>query len=666
MNRCFNRIVGVLGVVLLAGVGSAKQVVEVDLKSEGRVYEGVGLLSAGASSRLLKDYPEPVRSQILDFLFKPKFGASINHLKVEIGGDINSTDGSEPSHARTRDELENPKEEYYQRGYEWWLMNEAKKRNPEIILDILQWGAPGWMGDAGMEFREKFFSQDNANVICAFIKGAKEYHDLTIDYCGIWNERTHDCEWIKLLRNTLDAQKLQHVKVIAADHNKSASGGKIWSIVDDVIADPELIEAVHGIGVHYPERYANYISTPEAQSCGKSLWNSEGGPWKGDWKKGFPYLAKLYNRCYIDGKMTKVITWSLITSYYDMFRIPNSGIMMANQPWSGHYEVQPATWVLAHYTQFAEPGWRYLDSACGYLEAEGSFVTLVSPENNDYSIMIETVDAKDSQQVSFKVPHSLSGKKLAVWRTVREKETFIQQPKKIVPVDGMFTLDLVPGALYTVSSTTGQQKGTPPTEIPASQPFPNPYTEDFESYPLRATPKYLSDQEGTFEVVKNPVGAGHCLMQVLQQKGIRWDVQEHPLTYAGDKNWKNYTVSADLMIPETGFSVLVGRVSRHTNSGAGGVPFFLNSDGSWVLKDQVATKKEKTLSESTELLTGKLEPSSKKWIAVKLSFKDSTVTVTINGKNAGKAECRNLSGMVGLGSGYHDALFDNLSVKLCE
>src|SRR5689334_2939243 len=91
--------------------------ITVDGRAKGRVWEGVGALSAGASSRLLFDYPEPQRSEILDFLFKPNFGASLHHLKVEIGGDVNSTDGSEPSHARTREEFDHPKPEYFQRGY---------------------------------------------------------------------------------------------------------------------------------------------------------------------------------------------------------------------------------------------------------------------------------------------------------------------------------------------------------------------------------------------------------------------------------------------------------------------------------------------------------------------------------------------------------------------
>ncbi len=89
-------------VALSGGVNLPVGEVEIfiDGKSPGRTFEGLGALSAGASSRLLWDYPEPYRGEILDLLFKPKFGASLQHLKVEIGGDVNSTDGSEPATRR--------------------------------------------------------------------------------------------------------------------------------------------------------------------------------------------------------------------------------------------------------------------------------------------------------------------------------------------------------------------------------------------------------------------------------------------------------------------------------------------------------------------------------------------------------------------------------------
>jgi hypothetical protein len=118
-------------------------------RGKPKPFEGIGAVSAGASSRLLIDYPEPYRSQILDYLFKPNYGANIQYLKVELGGDVDSTDGAEPSHMHSATDLN------FTRGYEWWLMQQAKLRNPNITFGALAWGAPGWIGNG------QFYSQDN-------------------------------------------------------------------------------------------------------------------------------------------------------------------------------------------------------------------------------------------------------------------------------------------------------------------------------------------------------------------------------------------------------------------------------------------------------------------------------------------------------------------------
>src|SRR4029079_7823286 len=104
---CRSKLTPVISVFLLAGIlrfavcSLFAEQITLDPGQEGRTFEGIGAVSAGASSRLLIDYPEPQRSEILDYLFKPGYGASLQHLKVEIGGGINSTDGTEPSHMRT-------------------------------------------------------------------------------------------------------------------------------------------------------------------------------------------------------------------------------------------------------------------------------------------------------------------------------------------------------------------------------------------------------------------------------------------------------------------------------------------------------------------------------------------------------------------------------------
>ena len=55
----------------------------IDPRGASLPFDGIGGLSGGgATSRLLVDYNETQRSQILDYLFKPGFGASLQILKV--------------------------------------------------------------------------------------------------------------------------------------------------------------------------------------------------------------------------------------------------------------------------------------------------------------------------------------------------------------------------------------------------------------------------------------------------------------------------------------------------------------------------------------------------------------------------------------------------------
>lgn len=129
--------------------GAAAEPYTVNGSAAGLEFDGHGGLSAGATTRLLIEYPEPQRSEVLDYLFKPNFGASLAVLKVEIGGDTQSTDGTEASHSHFRGDLN------CNRGYEGWLAAEARKRNPNIKVWSLAWGVPGWIGNGS------YFSPDN-------------------------------------------------------------------------------------------------------------------------------------------------------------------------------------------------------------------------------------------------------------------------------------------------------------------------------------------------------------------------------------------------------------------------------------------------------------------------------------------------------------------------
>ena len=631
--------------ILCSFIASSQQRFEISLNDVGRIYEGIGALSAGASSRLLIDYQEPYRSQILDFLFKPKYGASLQHLKVEIGGDVNSTCGTEPSHARTREEFENPKPEYFHRGYEWWLMEEAKKRNPDIYLDCLEWGAPGWIGDG------KYYSQDNINYIIAFIKGARQYHDLNIDFIGIWNERMYNIEFIKNLRKALDENGLNEVRLISADQSSFKNK---WLIADDMKQDKELLKAIAVIGDHYPERDKAYNSSDNAKSFGIPLWNNEGGPWKGDWT-GFEYLAKMYNRDYIEGRMTKNITWSLITSYFNNLSLPNSGLMTANTPWSGYYDVEPAVWAVAHTTQFAEPGWKYIDSGCGYLENKGSYVTLASPSGKpDFSIVVETMDAEKPQTVTFKMNTSVKAKKIFVWRTIVNGNTFEQQ-KSISVRTNKFTVTLQPKALYTFTTTSGQLKAI--ASSPSNEPFPFPFKAGFEDEKLMASPKYFSDQGGAFEVVRRNDQHGNCLRQIITRNAIEWE--DPPIfnqTVVGDSSWTDYSVSCEILFPEPySYAMILSRATEMYRSHRLPQAYILKleSSGKWELS-----------AGNEKLASGLIVLNNNNWQSMLLGAKGDKLKAIINGQIVTEiSDSTYTHGMAGLGSSFHLVDFDNLEVK---
>jgi galactosylceramidase len=622
-----------------------QQQISIQLSDSGRVYEGIGACDGGASSRLLIDYPEPFRSQILDFLFKPNYGANLQNLKVEIGGDVNSTDGTEPSFARTRKEFENPKLTYFQRGYEWWLMKQAKKRNPAIKLGCLEWGCPGWIGNG------KFYSQDNINYMIAFLKGAKKYHNLNFDYIGIWNERPYNIEFIKNLRRSLNYNGLKSVQIVGADQD----GSKEWHIADDMIQDKKLRKAIGVIGAHYPERFTSYNSSGQSKSLGIPIWNSEGGLWRSTWK-GFEYLAKMINRDYIEGRMTNNIIWSLITSYYNNLSLPNSGLMTANTPWSGYYKVDPTIWAVAHTTQFVKPGWRYINSSCGYLHAGGSFVTLASTSVKmpNISMVLETMDADKPQQVIIKINRNKKIKRLYVWRTIVNGNTF-EEESSIFVKNNEFSLTLEPKSLYTLTTTTGQHKGV--TAIPTYKSFPFPFKTDFDDEKLLTSPKYFSDQGGAFEVVKRNDGKGNCLRQMIIRNPIEWEeCQSLNQTILGDTTWNNYSVHCDVYFNDPySYATLLARISdmHRSHQQPDAYILKLQSSGQWLL-----------MTNRKVLSSGLIPLDKHEWQHMTLTVKGHQIGGTINGDQVSSVmDTTYTHGLAGLGSSHDHVDFDNFEVK---
>lgn len=644
-----------LGISLLNSGARAQTtndvVIQLDGRDKGRAFEGIGAVSAGASSRLLIDYPEPQRSEILDYLFKPHYGAALQHLKVEVGSDVNSTDGAEPSHMRSRDDHD------YTRGYEWWLMEEARKRNPAIALDILPWGAPGWIGGGNL------YSNDMAEYMADFLAGAKKNHGLDIAYAGIWNEKPFDGDYVKEFARVLRQRGL-NTKIVCCDAYPGLQYGE-WGIVDSMQKDAALRDAVSVVGVHYPG-WGNPPMTPEvAKQASLPLWSSEDQPNPGsgpfvsrEWAAGGRVLARQYIRNYLDGAFTKTEIWSPITSYYDILAAPNSGLMYANTPWSGSYDVQSTIWVTAHTTQFVQPGWRYLDSASGKLPVAGSYVSLKSPTSGDWSVVLETIDAASPTTVTFQIVGGLTSGQAHIWET-NATRTF-EHVGDVELKNGAFTYTFEAGSLYSLTSTTGQSRGqaVPPT----GKAFPIPYEDDFEKSPMNRAARYLADQDGAFEV--HPCGGrnGKCLEQVITTKPIPWAPLPDPFTFAGDVLWTDYDLRADLRVPRYGKATLMARIDSSDvfkNASAlwpSGYVFRMTADGHW---DLLTTSYEKP----TVTLASGLADMKSEWHRAEIHCHGSLVSVYLDSQRLAEAnDVSHTHGMFGLGSDWSRVQFDNLSV----
>jgi hypothetical protein len=623
--------------------------ITVDGAREGLRFDGVGGVSSGGSSRLLVDYPERQRNEILDYLFKPNYGAALQILKVEIGADTDATAGAEPSHMRSHDKISGD------RGYEWWLMKEAKARNPNIKLYGLAWGAPGW-------FKNGFWSDDNIRYTIAWLDCAKG-HGLHIDYLGGGNERGWDAEYYVKLAKALKDHGYGYTQVVATDDHNPPD---YWSVADEMQQNPEFTDAVDIVGQHdvcaWRSQQRCCFMSEQAASLGKPLWDSENSTQ--DYLVGAGPLARVMNRHYIDARITGNLNWALVGAYYGNFPAPATGLVLADRPWSGYYDVSPIVWVNAHTTQFVQPGWRYLDDACGYTPGGASYVTLRASQEDDFTTVIETLDLAESETIEIRVGAEFSQKDISVWTTDLSTEAteddFIHA-QMLRPSGHSFRLTIEPGRIYTLSTTRGQFKGKALSPASVEERMPLPYREDFEDLAASGLAPYFADVHGGFEAASCAGGReGTCYRQVIRQEPILWHgAKMPPTTLVGDPLWwGDYEVSVDALLEKSGYVELLGRVESQQHNVAG-YHFQVSDTGAWRLTSEDVAGAERVLGsgQTSQLGIGR-------WHRLGLRFVGDEITPSLDGVPlASVRDGAHTTGQVGLRvSAWQNAQFDNLAI----
>jgi galactosylceramidase len=626
---------------------------------------------------LLVTYPQAVQSAILDYLFKPQFASSLHVLKVEIGGDAQSTDGTEASHQHTQDDLN------CHRGYEWWLLTEAKKRNPAIRTYGLSWAWPAWTGN----FTDSPWNAVPlaANYTLNWLRCARDVYGITIDYVGSWNERSYSAAYLKYLRSELDKSGFNSTLIVAADGS--------WDIADDMLQDPELAAAVFAVGAHYP----GMETTSSALKTGHVLLSSEDDSTFGD-NVGTGCWARVLNRNYVEGSMSGTVMWNLVSSYYPGLPWMGTSFMWAYQPWSSNYAVKSAVYVTAHWTQFTQPGWYYLSvgnatGGSGFFKNGGSYSALVEHDDGtgDFSIVMEKIHhdrskcvrpdlpdytvAPETAQFQLTGPAAATARRsgrLAVWlsvlrydgqaSTLFERQADIHVPPGTgpvsvsvsVPVDGVVTLS---------SIVSGPSKGSFPAPPPPSA-FPVPYSDSFESYPLHSEASYFADQAGVFEILDTGTSHGKAMMQVVPTRPICWINDVAPVSVFGANTWTDLDVQIDFSFDVTASTQAAASVGARVTgtTDAHGVFVSVTASGEWQLWFDLSSQ---TIVDSGSVSTP-VSPGT--WLTLRLQVTGSNATATLNGEplfsNVDISGCNCPVGWMAIGTGfqYSPVWFDNLHI----
>ncbi|MGN1089074.1 MAG: glycosyl hydrolase family 59 [Huintestinicola sp.] len=662
----------------------------IDLNTkENMLYRGAGMVSANNSSRLLLDYkaenPECYH-KILEYIFGDE-GIGVNHLKIEMGSDINSSSGTEPAVMRYADEKAD-----VTRGAGYQLAADAKKINPRLTLDMLWWSEPKWISASEDVYAARYRWYKET------LDAAYDTYGLKFDYVSVVrNERAYDAEWIKYFSSRLKGEKdcpydYSKIKIVGGEEVCT------WGFADRMFEDEELMNAVDVVGSHYTSS-----STPAAQQLaeryGKELWFSEGcAPMnyaqgtKGSELTGINGTLDIANRIvamYPNGKMTLYEYQPVVSAYYDGACYCQKQLISACDPWSGYFMLDSGFYMSLHFSQFIKEGWAFADSACysdGKTGGDGhaivdsvySYMTAADMKTGDYSTVIVNSTA-EAIEYSFRISGlAKASADVSLWETRGPDsgsydENYFKKVSEITPEakDGAYTytVSVKPYSIVTVSTLT-----PPKTEYMGADQSERtvlglPYADDFEYSEYKENylasrgnaPRYTTDQGGAFEVEKTE--NGNMLVQQITEniKADEWGWTPEPVTCLGDDRWYNYSVSSDVKLekseePSKNYAGIGLRYTLGCN-GCSGYWIQLFENGVWKLNANDTPKAE-----------GRIEGFDGPAVhALKISAENNRICAYIDGEKITEykvmSEALIGAGRAALYSSYNKNCFDNLLIE---
>lgn len=670
--------------------------------SENSLFRGLGAVTCNGSSRLFMDYKEENPTEyweIMNWLFHPKKGAGLSHIKIELGCDTDTSSGAEPATKRTAKQKANVK-----RGAGFMFAHDALTINPDITVDMLCWGMPAWVEQAyeksdkaGFQARYKWYKET--------IDAAYDTWDIEFSYVSAnRNERDLEIEWTKYLRNALDTEKIQRydyskIKLVAADETDN------MYVASEMLKDKEYRNAVDVIGCHY-NSYMDKNVKKLHDEYNKEVWFSEGSSVAtdsifggnntedGKTTTGLNGMLDIANRIIIgmaQSDMTMYEYQPAVASYYDGSVYYPKQLIAANTPWSGKYSITNGLVMTMHFTNFIQKGWNIVDSGsygdgtqsnhC-ITDTKNTYLTAADGKTGDYSTVI-TNDSKTARVYQVKVSNlKKASSKVSMWQTTSSGKSedydahWLEKVGTLTPTkDGniyTYTVTVEPYSMVTLTTTTGQTEYAArkaKTSVDSEEndtKLALPYEDDFEyksAYIKRRgkTPRYTSDVNGAFEVIEQTDG-NHVLRQQINKDHLSngWTgAPANPVTSLGDDTWKDYIVSADVILDADenakNYAAICARYNAVESVAANGYWLRIYRKGKWAL-----------YSNQGKIANGKISGMQEgRAVNLKLKVLDNTVTAYINNEQVAKKTITKSpvnSGRIALASAYYKNCFDNIKV----
>ena len=662
--------------------------------AENRRHDGFGFISANNSSRLLLDYkaehPESYR-RILEYCFGKK-GLRLNYFKFEMGADVNSTSGTEPSVKRFAEEPAD-----LTRGAGPQLAADAFRINPELEFDMEYWGIPGWVKASPdpMDAMYRWYKET--------IDGLYDTYGLRLSYLTAnQNERDVDTAFIKYLRKRLDEETdcrypYSSIRLVAGE------GVSHWGLAWELLKDEELRSAVDVLSAHYTSETDERVLLLQKE-YGKKIWFSEGSSpmtkgslvrfhdGNGSGISGINGTLDIAVRIIlgIANGMTMYEVQPVVSAYYDGVTFCSKQLITANTPWSGVFSLDDGFYMGMHIFPFFPKGMLIAEDAVfsdgvpggdghAIVDAKVNYLSMVSPDRSEVSLFLANPSEETLSYTINLRNLSLGEKPLHVYKTsglspenADYHEGFFRYQGDMDFSGNTGKLLLPPFSMITLSTFSREFSGETDYRRPEEDfVLPLPYTDDFSyaAYPSGYlpsrgfAPRYTTDMGGAFEVAETE--DGRVLQQMITEdlRGVEWGGTPDPVTNLGDDRWSDYEVSLEAAFApesETAGNSYVGIGARYLLAADSESGYSLR-----LYRNETAELRKG----STVLSSCRISAAGAFWIPLRLRVRGNTIAGFV-----GEQECFSVTdstgpvtaGRIAIYSSYHNNRFRKLRVQPAE